>query len=109
MTLWVRLHKHDVSESLRQAWVTVDKEVHSKLTDRAVETEYLISIPIVVGDHLRTNSDAVRNVIHVTTSNHRHARVTVWCADKPPVMITLDGYDASDWTKPFIAPFPPPS
>ena len=104
MTLTLKLAKQGTTETLRQVWVTVGDEVHAKLTPLAVATEFEITVPIKAGEHLRSGSSAVKNIVHFTTSEHRHAKAVVWCADQPSVMVTLDGYNASDWQKPLLYP-----
>lgn len=104
MSLMLRLAKQDTSETLRQIWVTVAGEVYSKLTGLATTGEFTITAPVIVGTDLSAGFPAVKNVVHFTTSLHRHAQATIYCAEVPPVMITLDGYDGSDWQRPVIYP-----
>lgn len=108
-SLTVRLFKQDQSETLRQAWVNVGKAVHRRLTGIAVINEFDITIAITVGIELLADSVPVRNVIHFTTSQHRHARAVIYCATQPSVMIALDGYNASNPTFPLIYPLHVPS
>lgn len=105
MALTLKLHKQDASELLRQVWVTVGKVVHAKLTPLAIESRFDVTINIVAGIELQAADPAVKNIIHFTTSEHRHVSVIVYCATKPPALITLDGYNADDFTKPLIFPF----
>lgn len=104
MSLTLRLAKQGAGETLRQIWVTVDGRVFSKLTNLATITEFAITVPVVVGTELSVGFPAVENVVHFTTSLHRHAQATIYCADTPPVVITLDGYNGSDWQRPVIYP-----
>lgn len=104
MALTLRLAKQNADETLRQVWVTVDGSVFGKLTPLATVGEFAITVPLIVGQHLSVGFPAVANVVHFTTSLHRHAQTTVYCADVPPVVITLDGYDGSDWERPVIYP-----
>lgn len=106
LPLRLRIAKHNASETLRKAWVVYDGAVFKVITERAVDGDYEITIDITAGTHLSAGDPARLNVIHVTTSEHRHARVFVYCATQP-AMITLDGYDASDWQKPLIYPLYP--
>ena len=100
----IRLAKHNAAETLRKVWVVTDKSIVSDLRHIAVETDYEIYVDVEAGVHLRAGFPPVRNVIHFTTSDHRHARGVVWCATEPPAMIHLDGYSGHDPTKPLIVP-----
>lgn len=103
-SLSLRIAKQDADETIRKAWATADGEVFSDMTGVATVTEYEISVPIEAGIHLKSGSTPVLNQIHVTTSQHRHARADVYVVDHPQVFIALDGYDGSDWTEPLIYP-----
>jgi len=100
----LRLSKQDVNETLRKVWVNVGKSVFLNLTSLASVGAYEITLPLVAGEHLQAGSPPVKNVIHFTTSQHRHARAVVWVASRPPVMVTLDGYNAEDPDAPLIYP-----
>ena len=100
----LKLSKQDSNETLRKVWVNAGKSVISNVTSLAVVTDFEITVPVVAGVHLRAGSPAVKNVVHFTTSKHRHARAIVWVASRPAVMITLDGYNAEDPDKPLIYP-----
>lgn len=100
----LRLSKQDANETLRKVWVNVGKSVFSDLTSIALSGTYEITVPVTAGEHLQAGVDPVKNVIHFTTSQHRHARAVVWVVSRPPVVITLDGYNAEDPDKPLIYP-----
>ena len=102
--LTLRLSKQDKNETLRKCWVNVGKSVFMDITPIATVTTYDITVPIIAGQHLKPGSPPVKNVIHFTTSEHRHARAIVWVASRPPVMITLDGYNAEDPDFPMVYP-----
>jgi len=102
--LTLRLSKQDANETLRKCWVNVGKSVFLNLTGIAVSTIYEITVPVIAGTHLQAGSPPVKNVVHFTTSGHRHARAVVWVASRPPVMITLDGYNGEDPDFPLIYP-----
>lgn len=105
LTIQIRLHKQGIDETLRKAWVQVGSSVFCDLTELAVVTRNLITIDVVAGTHLQAGFPAVRNVIHFTTEDHRHSKRIVWVATRPAALITLDGYNCEDATKPFIYPF----
>ena len=98
------LKKHNAAETLRKAWVVVGKSVFANLTSLATETDYEITIDVVAGSHLQAAATPVRNVVHFTTSGHRHARGLVFCATQPAAMIHLDGYSGHDPQLPLIYP-----
>jgi len=96
------LSKQDANETLRKCWVNIGKSVFKVLTPLAISTAYEITVPILVGQHLLGGSPPLKNVIHFTTSQHRHARAIIWVAARPRVMLTLDGYNGEDPEKPLI-------
>lgn len=100
----IRLSKQDSSETLKKCYVVTGKVVFKSLTNEAIETDYDITVPVIAGTHLKSGSTPQKNVIHFTTTSHRHARAVVWVADVPPVFITLDGYNANDPDYPLIYP-----
>jgi len=102
--LTLKLNKQDATETLRKVWVNVGKAVFLNLTPMATVGAYDITVPVIAGSHLQAGFPPVKNVVHFTTSQHRHARAVIWVAARPPVMITLDGYNGEDSDKPLIYP-----
>ncbi len=100
--LTIRLSKQNADETLRKAWVTVGNQVFATITALATETAFQINFDVVAGVRLKSGTTPVRNEIHVTTSQHRHAKIIVWVADLPPVKVLLNGYDGEDPNKPLI-------
>lgn len=103
--LRIRLMKHDADETLRQCWVVANDRVISKLTSIVQITTHEMFVDVAIGNHILIGVPPVLNVIHFTTSRHRHARAFLWAANQPAAMITLDGYNGADWEKPFIYPY----
>lgn len=98
------LYKHNEDETLRKCWVQADGEVFYNVTSSVNESATFMVVNLVAGTQLKSDTTPKRNVIHFTTSGHRHARGVVWVVDLPDTMITLDGYDARSWERPFIYP-----
>lgn len=100
----IRLNKQNAAETLRKCYVTVGDIVFSNLTAMAVESDTLIYLNVTAGEHLMSDSTPVKNVVHFTTSEHRHSKIVLWVADKPDVKVTLDGYNAESPLEPLIWP-----
>ena len=105
LALRITLHKQDVNETLKKAWVQVGETVFYDITSLASVSAESITFDLLAGVHLQASTPAVKNIVHITTSQHRHARQTLYCASRPTVMVTVDGYNAEDPTKPFIWPW----
>lgn len=105
VALRIKLHKNGSDETLRKCWVQVGQAVFKDLTLTAVSTKEEITVDIVAGVDLSAAASAIKNIVHFTTSRHRHVSTDIWVATRPDVMITLDGYNAEDPTKPLIYPF----
>lgn len=105
VALRLKLSKNGSDETLRKCWIQVGQAIFKDLTLIAVSTDDEITVDLVAGTDLSASSPPVKNVVHFTTSRHRHVSTDVWVATRPPVMITLDGYNASNPDEPLIYPF----
>jgi len=102
--LTIKLHKKDDTHTLRKAYVLVGGAIFFDLTSLAVETREYVTIDIEAGVHLSASFPAKKNVIVFTIGPGSSSKQILWVATKPAAMITLDGYNADDVTKPLIYP-----
>lgn len=100
---WFRVtyHKHLSTETMLKCWVTSGNVVFSDLTARVVDDEDLLYVDVVAGTDMESDTVAVLNKIHFTTTNG-HSKVGIWVASAPANMITMDGYSATDALAPAI-------
>lgn len=123
MTFQIQFHKHDANEVFKAMWVS-DIEGHTiaTLTDRCVETDYLVTCDVTAGVDLKAGDPPVLNIINVATeyapplldqetasptnpaARPKDIKVTgaVFVSSVPDVMITLDGFNASDSGSPTV-------
>jgi len=98
------LHKHNSDETLKHCWVSVGSTIYSNLTSRCVTTDEEISVKITEGTDSSAGSPlSIKNVIHFTTTEG-HYKGDFYVLQRPPIMITLDGYNAENMGEPLIYP-----
>jgi hypothetical protein len=101
----LKIHKHGSSVTIRKCWIShgsASGEIVTELTSSVVEMDEEAYVDITVGTELRSSTPSMLNVIHWTTSDEVHEKRAVYCADRPPHEILLDGYDAQDPFKPYV-------
>ncbi len=102
--LTIVLNKQDDEQALKLCVVLVGGSIFYDLTSLCVEDRESVSVDVVAGTHLESGYPAVKNVVRFTLTPHVMSKQTIYVATRPGAMITLDGYNADDITKPLIYP-----
>lgn len=102
--LTIVLNKQDYDQVLKLCVVMVGGSIFYDLTSLCVEDRESISVDVVAGVHLQAGYPPVKNVVRFTVTPHVMSKQVIYVASQPGAMITLDGYNAEDITKPLIYP-----
>ncbi len=103
----VTLHKHSALVTVSRAWITHGGSASMDVTDvtgSVTENDEDAFYDVTTGTEIKSDTPALLNVLHWTTSDGVHIKRGLFCAERPEHEILFNGYDAKDATKPRIIP-----
>ena len=98
------LNKQNSSETLKSCWIYANNKVFTDLTSKCVETDYTVYVDIIGGtDTYTPNRVPQLNLLYFSTTLGV-SKYGFYSVRTPLKVITLDGYDGRDSSKPLIYP-----